>query len=91
MEAWRQWLSRSGENLVPANESKIDLTPTGLLIEGEYAQNPVPQNLERAEDKLVGAVSAIMKNSECYPPNLLSDSGIRCGPQAPSNTKNRVN
>jgi hypothetical protein len=38
MEAWRQWLLGGRKTFVP--EKKIHLTPTGLLIEGDFTQNP---------------------------------------------------
>jgi hypothetical protein len=34
MEAWRQWLLGERKNNVSRSQSKIDLTPTGLLMEG---------------------------------------------------------
>src|SRR3954468_17856496 len=45
MEAWRQWLL-GGRKLFSATNNKthyeprIPLTPTGLLMEGGYTQNP---------------------------------------------------
>jgi hypothetical protein len=36
MEAWRQWLTRLEENRL---EQRTHLTPTGLLMEGDNAQN----------------------------------------------------
>jgi len=39
MEAWRQWLLGERKNNVSRSQSKIDLTPTGLLIEGDLTQN----------------------------------------------------
>ena len=38
MEAWRQWLLGREKNHVSRNENRIDLTPTGLLMEGHSAQ-----------------------------------------------------
>jgi len=32
----------AGENLVQLKQKRIHLTPTGLLMEGDYAQNPLP-------------------------------------------------
>ena len=40
MEAWRQWRAGEKKKLVEHNEKRIDLTPTGLLMEGDYTQNP---------------------------------------------------
>jgi hypothetical protein len=37
MEAWRQWLLGERKNNVSRSQSKIDLTPTGLLMEGIIA------------------------------------------------------
>jgi len=37
MEAWRQWLLGERKNNVSRSQSKIDLTPTGLLMEGDSA------------------------------------------------------
>jgi hypothetical protein len=34
MEAWRQWLLGGRKKLCATNKQKIDLTPTGLLMEG---------------------------------------------------------
>ena len=40
MEAWRQWpLGRENNNVSPSTK-RIDLTPTGLLMEGHFTQNP---------------------------------------------------
>jgi hypothetical protein len=40
MEAWRQWpLGGKEKNLVQRKNKRTDLTPTGLLMEGVYAQN----------------------------------------------------
>ena len=45
MEAWRQWLL-GGRKLFSATNNKthyeprIPLTPTGLLMEGDYTQTP---------------------------------------------------
>jgi len=36
MEAWRQWLLGERKNNVSRSQSKIDLTPTGLLMEGDF-------------------------------------------------------
>jgi hypothetical protein len=33
MEAWRQWLLGERKNNVSRSQSKMDLTPTGLLME----------------------------------------------------------
>ena len=40
MEAWRQWLLGRRKTFVSENERKMHLTPTGLLMEGDYTQNP---------------------------------------------------
>jgi len=40
MEAWRQWLTRREKKLVCEKHERIYLTPTGLLMEGDYTQNP---------------------------------------------------
>jgi hypothetical protein len=40
MEAWRQWLlGGKKKKLVQPSQTRIDLTPTGLLMEGHYTQN----------------------------------------------------
>jgi transposase len=44
MEAWRQWLLGGRKNLVQQKEKRFDLTPTGLLMEGDYTHNPVLGN-----------------------------------------------
>jgi hypothetical protein len=40
MEAWRQWLSAGETHFVQPSHRRIDLTPTGLLMEGLFTQNP---------------------------------------------------
>jgi hypothetical protein len=41
MEAWRQWLlGGKKKKLVQPSQTRIDLTPTGLLMEGHYTQIP---------------------------------------------------
>ena len=43
MEAWRQWLL--GKQLCPTKkDERTYLTPTGLLMEGVYTQNPRPNS-----------------------------------------------
>jgi hypothetical protein len=37
MEAWRQRPLGGRRNVVSRNEKRIDLTPTGLLMEGHFA------------------------------------------------------
>jgi hypothetical protein len=39
MEAWRQWLLGRRKNLVQQKSKRIDLTPTGLLMEGDFTCN----------------------------------------------------
>src|SRR6266849_3580622 len=41
MEGWRQWQLGGREKLVQRKNKRTLLTPTGLLMEGVYAQNPV--------------------------------------------------
>jgi len=41
MEAWRQWPLGRENNDVSRSKKRIDLTPTGLLMEGVYTQNPL--------------------------------------------------
>ena len=50
MEAWRQWLTRREKTLSTKKtrtyyESRIPLTPTGLLMEGLNTQIPIPFEL----------------------------------------------
>jgi hypothetical protein len=41
MEAWRQRpLGGKKKKLVQRSQIRIDLTPTGLLMEGDYANDP---------------------------------------------------
>ena len=40
MEAWRQWLLGEEKNYPHEVQKRIYLTPTGLLMEGHYTQNP---------------------------------------------------
>jgi hypothetical protein len=40
MEAWRQRLLGGRTNLVQRKTKPTHLTPTGLLMEGDFAQNP---------------------------------------------------
>jgi hypothetical protein len=42
MEGWRQWRLGKEKSLVQRKNKRIDLTPTGLLMEGNFAQNPCP-------------------------------------------------
>src|ERR1700730_5938181 len=46
MEAWRQRPLGGRTNVVSRNEQRIDLTPTGLLMEGGYTQNPCSRHFE---------------------------------------------
>src|ERR1022692_2526091 len=41
MEGWRQWRLGGRKNLVQRKNKRTHLTPTGLLMEGDYTQNPV--------------------------------------------------
>ena len=41
MEGWRQWRLGRGKNRVQRKNKRIDLTPTGLLMEGHYTQDPL--------------------------------------------------
>jgi hypothetical protein len=41
MEAWRQWPLGGKNNDVSPSKTRIDLTPTGLLMEGDYTQIPM--------------------------------------------------
>ena len=56
MEAWRQW-RLGGKKLVHKKNRRIDLTPTGLLMEGHYtnyvlhtAQCKWPNSVKNALD-----------------------------------------
>src|SRR6516162_982998 len=40
MEAWRQWPLGRRKTSVSEQEHRIHLTPTGLLMEGDFAQTP---------------------------------------------------
>jgi len=40
MEGWRQWRLGKEKKLVQRKNKRIHLTPTGLLMEGDYTQNP---------------------------------------------------
>jgi len=40
MEGWRQQRLGEEKNLVHKKSKRIDLTPTGLLMEGDYTQDP---------------------------------------------------
>src|SRR6266852_1614860 len=40
MEGWRQWQLGGREKLVQRKNKRTLLTPTGLLMEGVYTQNP---------------------------------------------------
>jgi hypothetical protein len=46
MEGWRQWRLGGRKNLVQRKNERTDLTPTGLLMEGVYTQNPVVSEIE---------------------------------------------
>jgi hypothetical protein len=41
MEAWRQRLLGGRKNLVQQKNTRTYLTPTGLLMEGDYTRNPL--------------------------------------------------
>src|SRR2546426_12014283 len=41
MEGWRQWQLGGREKLVQRKNKRTLLTPTGLLMEGGYTQNPI--------------------------------------------------
>ena len=41
MEAWRQWLLGGRKTFVHKKQQRIDLTPTGLLMEGDYTNGPI--------------------------------------------------
>ena len=45
MEGWRQWLTRPEKKLVQRKNKRTHLTPTGLLMEGDYTQNPCPASM----------------------------------------------
>jgi hypothetical protein len=45
MEAWRQWLLGGEKNLVQRRTKRIYLTPTGLLMEGDFTQTPRASDL----------------------------------------------
>jgi len=47
MEAWRQWLLGREKNHVSRNENRIDLTPTGLLMEGHFTSEPKEKHFPR--------------------------------------------
>ncbi len=40
MEGWRQWRLGGRKKLVQRKNKRTNLTPTGLLMEGVYTQNP---------------------------------------------------
>jgi hypothetical protein len=50
MEGWRQWRLGKEKSLVQRKNKRIDLTPTGLLMEGDYTQNPLFRHFERNGD-----------------------------------------
>ena len=43
MEGWRQWRLGKEKSLVQRKNKRIDLTPTGLLMEGHFTQNLLRQ------------------------------------------------
>jgi hypothetical protein len=45
MEAWRQWLLGEEKKPCPMKKQRTHLTPTGLLMEGDYTQNPAAQGI----------------------------------------------
>jgi hypothetical protein len=59
MEAWRQWSTRRGEkNLVQRCQTRIILTPTGLLMEGDftnYAEMGVRQSIDVIDSMTMSA------------------------------------
>ena len=40
MEGWRQWRLGERKNRVQRKNKRTHLTPTGLLMEGDFTQNP---------------------------------------------------
>jgi hypothetical protein len=46
MEGWRQWRLGGGEKLCPRKEQRIELTPSGLLMEGHFTQNHGQRHFE---------------------------------------------
>jgi hypothetical protein len=40
MEGWRQWQLGREKNLVQQTSKRTNLTPTGLLMEGDYTNYP---------------------------------------------------
>ena len=58
MEAWRQRPLGGRTNVVSRNEQRIDLTPTGLLMEGGYTQVPHPR-----PNECYGDVSPIVRTT----------------------------
>jgi hypothetical protein len=67
MEAWRQWPLGGRKKRVPQKSDRTRLTPTGLLMEGDYTQKP---DFECNGDvtKADGPLSIIwMDNSQNYP------------------------
>ena len=44
MEGWRQWQLGGRKNRVQRKNKRTHLTPTGLLMEGVSAQNPVNES-----------------------------------------------
>ena len=49
MEAWRQWLLGGRKKLSHEAKQRSDLTPTGLLMEGRYTQNPCAGSVSAME------------------------------------------
>jgi hypothetical protein len=45
MEAWRQWLLGRRKNFVQQKNKRTHLTPTGLLMEGDYTFPPMMSDI----------------------------------------------
>src|SRR5438270_13012801 len=47
MEAWRQWPLGGTKSFVRCSQPRIDLTPTGLLMEGHFTFGPLVDERHR--------------------------------------------
>jgi hypothetical protein len=82
MEAWRQWLLGKENNNVPQSQNRSDLTPTGLLMEGDYTQNRAASRRQLGvvanDTELVFAEAMELTRDDTPFPHEVSQDDISC-------------
>jgi hypothetical protein len=59
MEGWRQW--RPGEEKIFQQKRRLDLTPTGLLMEGDYTNNEVNKFYKKGSQEKNSASTRVIR------------------------------